>query len=258
MEIPAMAKSLILSRKSCTMTSFMPPHMREDGHDQDSHLPLYGSIMPYIMDDGSSLMVGMTRDSPHVAHIDYNALVSLVFNPVTPTIVPPSQLPLPRLNVMMPMEPLSDAVREHAADKFLKYHSGARPYVDNYVFYRAPYEKFAEILWRRGDGKENEMVDRDDFLNATADPLASTQRQILDLLNGQYALQLRFLCKEYAAVLPSSAIAYWADQEGLQVLAQPPNKSAWIDVRFPLPEPASSQEAFIDLMTAAFSCLPKA
>jgi len=76
--VPELTRSLVESRKSGSLTTvqLFAGHKKEGGS-----LPLYGSLMPYILDIEAVPIVGLRPDEKHVKNLEQVDLASLVVQP---------------------------------------------------------------------------------------------------------------------------------------------------------------------------------
>jgi hypothetical protein len=64
-------------------------------------MPLFGSVMPYIMMKGypGQPIIALRTDEKHYKHIQAGERASLVIFPLVPRHLSPKELPLPKLNI---------------------------------------------------------------------------------------------------------------------------------------------------------------
>ena len=240
--IPEMMKSLLYSRISGTLSTFVPPHLHGSG---TGDVPLYGSVAAYgIIDD--AITIGLNKESRHCKHVETMNLCSLSVFPYTIQSVKPSSLPLPRVNIPGALVRVEDEKLDQVRSQFLSIHAGAAPYIDNHFFYHLALTSTSELAMFLPAKNASEYISSSEFIDAPVDPLAIHQRKILEGMNSNHESDLQVLVRHYADIKSEKAIMYFVDKYGFNILAKTKDQSSssevWNDIRLPFPFEVTSEE----------------
>lgn len=218
---------------------------------------LFGSLMPYILDEGIVPHIGLHPNEQHAYHLQQIEVASLVVRSLTPPHISPNEVPLPKLNIQCTPRLVKDKWQiDYLKSQFIATHPASRPYVDSYKFYRLQPKEFMLFF----DGQMIPFT-FEDYLLAALDPLSSNLREMTENLNLQ-THQLEVLCREYGGATYDfqDAFVYWIDRFGFNICARgyevfDPVKFSkaahepdsltqpqWIDYRMPFPVPMGRPE----------------
>jgi hypothetical protein len=242
LSIPEMMKSLLYSRISGTLSTFVPPHLHGSGTGE---VPLYGTLVPYgVFDD--AITIGLLKDSRHCKHIETMNLCSLAIFPYTIQSVKPSSLPLPRANIPGMLVRVEDNYVDTVREKYLSQHPGVSPYINDYLFFHLALNPTSELALFLPAKNSSEFVDPKDFIDASIDPLAIHQRKILEGMNSNHENDLKLLVKDYANIKANDAVMYFVDKYGFNILATSKESQdssvTWNDIRMPFPFEVTTEE----------------
>lgn len=242
LSVAEMMKSLLYSRISGTLSTFVPPHMHGTG---TGDVPLYGSLVPYgIFDD--AITIGLLKDSRHCKHVETMSLGSLSLFPYTIQSVKPSSLPLPRANIPGNLIRVDEKDLDQIRSKYLALHPGAAPFVDNYLFFYLALNTSSELAMFLPAKNASEYISTQEFIDAVVDPLAIHQRKILEGMNSNHESDLKLLVNHYADIQTENAVLYFVDKYGFNILASSKDKTnsspIWNDVRLPFPFEVTTED----------------
>jgi len=235
------ARSLVESRKSGTFTTVSSDSKR-------SEMPLFGSVMPYIMpyNDGTPV-VAIRSGETHFEHLSTTSRASLLVYPLTPQTIPPSQVPLPRLNLTGSAEPIEKEEVPIMQKKYGERHPGAASIIleEDFRFFKL---KPKEIYFLGGtEYGKTDVISADAYRDATVDPITAGSLTIIPPFNTKFKDHLHLFPKYYAdtSVQPLSAFVFFVDRLGFNVLAMN-QKNEWTDFRLSFPLLMPNVEACVN------------
>jgi len=229
-------RSLVESRKAGTFTTVeLFPRQDKKG---SSGMPLYGSTMPYVLDQEAFPIVALRPDENHTKNLESVELCSLVVYPLTPLNINPSNLSLPRVNMagrlqrLDPSEP-GDGVAL-VRDQYLSGHPGSKKIIDDLVFHRM---KIRDMVYCSSGLRETVHVSLDEYKSAKPDEVTRNSRPILEWMNERkQAIYLKLFCREYAQVEDVGEIfMFLVDRKGFEVMAWRTTNRKWFSHRFHFP-----------------------
>lgn len=228
------ARSLVSSRKSGTFTTVRLYGGVDAEHDVA--LPLYGSLMPYILDDEVSPVVAIRPDEKHYINLQQMDLASLVVYPLTPKNINPSNFALPRVNLGGKMRKLerNNAAFNAVQRRYLASHPGCKKIIEDLIFYKMDVE---ETIYCSGGIKETTHIPFNKYKSAKIDVVMQGSRSIIEWMNEpKREIYLKLFCEEYANVNDVGEIFMFSvDRKGFEVMAWRQSNRNWIELHFPFP-----------------------
>eukprot|EP01100_Stratorugosa_tubuloviscum_P002424 TRINITY_DN1561_c3_g1_i1.p1 TRINITY_DN1561_c3_g1~~TRINITY_DN1561_c3_g1_i1.p1 ORF type:complete len:305 (-),score=99.56 TRINITY_DN1561_c3_g1_i1:47-961(-) len=228
------ARSLVKLRKSGTLTTAS----LQVSQDQVHQTPLFGSLMPYIVDSFGKPFFGLRSTEQHTQNLQMCEAASLQVFSLTPKEINPIEIPTPRVSLAGIVKQLDDREQiDKIKQEFLEMHPAAKNHIDFYdMYYLEP--QTITIIKPKGQPKQ-QIIEPKNYFQADIDPLANNGRYIIEAINKKLPNELISLCNYYANESIVKAFIYTVDAYGFNVLANNLNQESdnlpWIDIRLPFP-----------------------
>jgi len=237
------ARALVESRKSGTLTTVSL-------ESNQKHPPLFGSIMPYVLiDDFKGCPVfGLRVGEQHYDHVLSFTKSSFVIFPLTPLEIPPSEVPIFRVNFTGDVTLIPEEKQEETKKKFIGRHPAATDIITSnpYTFFKfVPSSVY--FLGGTQFGK-TDMVSAQKYLDSKVDSVAPYSNEIINLMNTKYRNDLHLFVEKYSDQVPleGSVFMYFVDRFGFNMLCKvktvedfknhsPTAGYIWSEMRFPFP-----------------------
>jgi len=229
------SRSLVESRISGTLSTLSV--IRKQKLGEDEHSPLFGSIMPYILDEKGRPIFGLHATEQHTLNLNDFPMASLLVFSLTPVEINPAIYPLPRVNLNGKVSRLTQnlAIRK----QFLSSHPNSEPYIEKFQFFILQPE---EIMFSVPNRKQMIPIEIFDYEKSeNVDVLAHSARKILEQMN-QNIENLMMFCEEFAQEKVKSAFMYHVDSLGFNLYAIRDKEPNSLDIRLPFPFPMTSSQ----------------
>jgi hypothetical protein len=220
--------------------------MGADRAAQGGSLPLFGSLMPYILDQvDAAPIIALRPDEKHARNLEHLDMASLVVYPLTPANINPSSFALPRVNLagrLRKLEPSNpgDSVTS-VRREYLAAHPGCKVIIDDLSFYKLEIE---DTVYCSGGLQETTHVTFDKYKSTQPDVVMQGSRSIVEWMNDpKRAIYLKLFCQEYGQLNDVGEIFMFSvDRKGFEVMAWRESNRNWVELRFPFPYEMKSVE----------------
>jgi len=238
------AKAIMMGRISGTLTTV--------GIDIKSEVPLYGSIMPFVLHKRwyAHPILAIRNDEKHYKNIQGMQKSAFTLFPLTPSQISPSEVPIPRVNMTGDIIAISnpDDV-EIIITKFGETHPGSLDYLRTNEFSYYEFDP-KEVHLMDCTGKLT-TVSGDDFRKALEDPIAPVSRKIIESINSRYKTEISTICHKYGEVEVTDGFIYALDKLGFDILGKETASGNWLAFRMPWPTPISNASEYEIALTQA-------
>jgi len=229
------AKALLFGRKFGTLTTI------NINTNKENTVPLLGSIKPYILHPRwyCSPILSIRKDDIHYNNIAKYTKTSLLVFPLTPKHILPSTVPLPRINILGNLSPITQQNDiQLILQKYNEEFPGSIQYLQEPDVFH--YEmKLCEIHFYNTSGRL-ELISTEEFIHSPDDPIAPISRKIIEKVNDKMAKQLIELCKSYGEIEVSEAFVFALDRLGFDILGKDTKTESWYCFRMPLENPITN------------------
>jgi heme oxygenase (biliverdin-IX-beta and delta-forming) len=192
----------------------------------------YGSVASYGLDDRGNPLFFVSLMAEHTQNAIRDPRASLLVTEPVPDGADP--LASGRATLIGRLEPIEEAGRDSARDRYLVANPSAAYYIDfgDFVFYRLTVES---IRYVGGYGRMS-WVDADDYAVAEADPLAGSAAGIIEHMNADHADAQVLYCRHLAGHPDTTSASMSAvDRYGFEMIAVTPTGRHAVRLGFPEP-----------------------
>ncbi|PRP81938.1 hypothetical protein PROFUN_10510 [Planoprotostelium fungivorum] len=221
-----------------------------NSHFRSEESPLFGSMMPYVVDlKKGKPLIALRPEETHSKHINETPKVSLLVYPLTPVDIPPTSVPVPRINLKCFASPLKDEELDHAKNLFIERHPAARQILQREKFDYYELDPIEVFFLTETDKGKPDFIKPEDYLRAKTDPLTPIMVDLIQQINDKFSDSLHLFPEVYAdtEINPTDpTFVYSVDTLGFNLLGKSLSESRWVDFRLPFPQPLHTKEEILE------------